>query len=59
MTRPWCDRCGFKHHSAFARAIGIFSLPTPLYTANYPDAPKRATRAEAEHDMCTHRKDTR
>ena len=54
-----CPDCGATHTSTDTCAVGRF-LPTgPEFRARYDGAPLRATRAEAERDMCRWRQDRR
>ena len=50
--KPPCPDCDRVHPSNAARAFGIFSLGPVGYQADYPAAPIRPTRAQAERDMC-------
>ena len=52
MIKPPCPDCGHVHTTADTWAVGRFA-PGPIgYTARYPGAPLRASREEAEKDMC-------
>ncbi|QIK83004.1 hypothetical protein [Sanguibacter sp. HDW7] len=54
-TMPRCERCDRKHSLYRGTyAVGLFSLLVPLYRADYDGSPRRATRAEANADMCDH-----
>lgn len=55
MTEAPCPRCGHVHVTTWVRAQGRFHRNGPVgYRAAIPAAPLRATRAEAEQDVCDH-----
>lgn len=58
MIGPTCPRCGWVHGSDAARAIGVFS-GLKGWRANYPDAPLRQSRDDAETDYCNHQRTRR
>lgn len=53
-ARVACETCGHVHTSTDAVAVGRF-VGGGFYRANFDDAPYRATRAQAEADMCARR----
>lgn len=54
--RESCSQCGTRHIAADAYAVGLLSLPAPLYrAASAPIAGLRATRAQAIEDECAAR----
>jgi cell division septation protein DedD len=54
-TAPSCNLCGHIHTATDARAVGRFTGTTG-YVASHAGTPLRATRAEAEADECTWRR---
>ena len=56
--KPPCPDCGHTHTIADTAAVRRFE-PTLAHTfrAAYPGAQPRATREEAERDMCNHRQE--
>lgn len=50
-----CERCSYVHDRSMAVCINRFSGEPPQYRASYEGAPVRATRDEAEADMCAFR----
>lgn len=55
-----CPDCETIHPTNAAIAYGRFRPQGALgYVANYPDAPQRPTRQQAENDYCQKRQDTR
>lgn len=54
--KPPCPACGYIHTSNDARAIGRFAV-NPMFAAAHAEAPRRATRAEAEADECVWRQE--
>lgn len=54
--RASCPKCGYRHTAADAPAVGRFSRTAPRYrAASQPQAPLRATRAQAIDDECAAR----
>ena len=50
---PPCPVCGWIHRpETSTRAVGRFTWAVPLYRADFDGSPRRATRAEANADMC-------
>ena len=55
MIGPTCPECGRIHPSDCVRAGWRFDPPddySTTYRADYPDAPIRLSRTEAEADWC-------
>lgn len=54
-----CPDCGHTHAGTDTQPVRRFE-PTlaHLFRANYPGAPTRTTRSQAERDMCRHRQET-
>lgn len=52
---PTCPVCGYIHRPELStHMVGRFTWAVPLYHADYDGAPLRATRAEADADVCAH-----
>ena len=50
---PPCPVCGYIHRpESSTHAVGRFTWAVPLYRADFDGAPLRATRAEADADVC-------
>ena len=50
---PTCPVCGYIHRpETSTHAAGRFTWAVPLYRADFDGAPLRATRAEADADVC-------
>ena len=50
---PTCPVCGHIHRpESSTHAVGRFTWAVPLYRADFDGAPLRATRAEADADVC-------
>jgi len=52
--KPPCPRCGWTGHPT--RSVDLLGRRDGGYRADYPDAPTRRTRDEAEADMCDRQK---
>ena len=55
--KPPCPDCGHTHTIADTVAVRRFDNLTHTFRATYPGAQPRATREEAERDMCHHRQE--
>lgn len=47
-----CPSCGQVHPSNAAIAVNRFKPAKTMWSANYPGAPMRLSRARAEQDWC-------